>query len=96
MTGLNEEDVRRIIREEIIRAFGALEREAGSLDSYETAELDSRALAQVARAAEGAVVRLTCPHEEYRDWGYGPQPQCARCGEPEPQPVNPFEEKTNG
>lgn len=97
MTGLAEDDVRRIVREEVVRVFGALAREASSLDMpYETAELDSRALENIRAAAEGAVQRLTCPHEEYLSWGPASVPQCSRCGEPEPEPVNPFEEESRG
>lgn len=91
---LNEADVRRIVREEIVAAFGVLAREAKSLDMpYETAELDSRALENIRAAAEGAVQRMTCPHEEYMSWGSGQDPRCSRCGEPRPEPVNPFEDE---
>jgi hypothetical protein len=90
MTPEDEHVVRTIVREEIVRAFQALKREADSLDMpYETAELDSRALGNIVQSAEGAVKRLTCTHEEYWDWGG--RSNCARCGEPEPEPVNPFE-----
>lgn len=82
--------VRAVVREEIAKAFGALARESAYLDyPYETAELDSRALSNIKEAAEGTVKRLTCPHEEYSTWH--DVPKCARCGEPEPEPRNPFE-----
>lgn len=81
--------VRSIVREEIVRALGALAREADHLGMpYETAELDSRALGNIKAAAEGAVQRLLCPHEKHYIW-YGVS-RCARCGEPETMPENPF------
>jgi hypothetical protein len=92
---LEDERIRRIVREELVAALGALAREADHLDApYETAELDSRALGNIKAAAEGAVKRLTCSHPDYYTW-YEVS-KCARCGEPEPAPVNPFEGKTNG
>jgi hypothetical protein len=85
-----EKLVRRVVREEIVNALGALAREAISLDMpYGTGELESAALSAIGKAADGAVERLTCPHEEYYT-GYG-RSRCSRCGEPEPEPVNPFE-----
>lgn len=87
-----EKLIRRIVREEIVNALGALAREAVELDMpYETAELDSRALENIKQAAEGAVKRLTCDHPEYYTWH--DVPKCGRCGEPEPEPVNPFEDE---
>lgn len=92
-----EQLIRTIVREEIVRALGALAREADSLDApYETAELDSRALSNIKEAAEGAVRRLTCPHERYYSWHGGRDSRCSACGEPEPEPQNPFEEDTDG
>lgn len=92
--GLNprqEAAVRRIVREEIARALGALAREAEYLDMpYETAELDSRALGNIAKAAEGAVHRILCPHETTVP-GYPDGPRrCSRCGEPQLPPADPF------
>ena len=88
-----EAQVRRIVREEIVRAFEVLGRAADHLDMpYETAELDSRALSNIEDAAKEAVRRLTCEHEYTSAWG----PRCARCGEPEPVSVNPFEEGSRG
>lgn len=81
------EPVRRIVREEIVKAFQALAREAEDQDSYDTPEITSRALDALHDAAKGAVRRLTCEHEYDAVWG----PRCTRCGEPEPEPVNPFE-----
>lgn len=88
-----QDDVfRAIVREEIIRALGALKREAEHLDMpYETAELDSRAFANLAQAAEGAVQRLTCSHPSYYTW-HG-ESRCGRCGEPETMPANPFNDQ---
>lgn len=88
--------VRQIVQEEIAKAFGALGREAGSLDSYDTGELESAALSAIGKAADGTVARLTCPHETYESRGglYQPAPStCRRCGEPEPALENPFEDK---
>jgi hypothetical protein len=88
-----EDAIRKIVREEIVNALGALARSADQLDMpYETAELDSRALENIKAAAEGAVRRLTCPHGTYQDWGPESR-RCSRCGEPEPAPVNPFEDR---
>lgn len=87
-----EQLIRTIVREEIVNALGVLKREAEHLDMpYETAELDSRALSNIAEAAEGAVRRLTCSHPEYYTWH--DVPRCGRCGEPQPIPANPFETK---
>lgn len=90
MRKAREARIRAIVREEIVAALGALAREAADQDTpYDTAELDSRALGNIEKVAEGAVRRLTCPHEEYYTWH--DVPKCARCSEPEPEPVNPFE-----
>lgn len=88
------ESVLSIVREEIVRVFQALGREASHLDApYETAELDSRALSNIMEAAERTVRRLTCPHERYStSVVQGAAPYCARCGEPEAMPDNPFKE----
>lgn len=87
-----KEQVRKIVREELVRAFGMLAREADSLDvAYETPELDSRALENVRASASGVVDRLECAHEEYQT--YGDPRKCRSCGEPEPEPVNPFEDQ---
>lgn len=87
---VQEDRIRRIVREEIIAALQVLSRSAYDLDiPYETAELDSRALGNITSAAENAVRRLTCAHE-FRD--YRPE-ECWSCGEPAPEPVNPFEVK---
>lgn len=89
---LQEQLIRAIVREEIVKALGALKREADRLDMpYETAELDSRALTNIAQAAEGAIQRLTCSHPKYYTWH--DVPRCGRCGEPEEAPANPFEDK---
>jgi hypothetical protein len=85
---VEEARIRRIVREEIVAALGALARAADGLDvPYETAELDSRALGNIGKAAENTIRRLTCAHE-YKSYNPG---ECARCGEPAPEPVNPFE-----
>lgn len=92
---LSEDRVREIVREEIVTAFQAFRRETERYDGGEIRGMAADALSSV---LDGTVVRLTCKHEKYQDWGYGPQPQCARCGEPEPVPPNPFEgeERTDG
>lgn len=91
MSGLSEDDVRRIVREEITAALGMLAREAQSLDGYDADTIQSYAYGCIAEAAGGAAVQhLTCPHE-YR---FG-QVKCWTCGEPEPELKNPFEEESN-
>lgn len=87
-----EKQVRAIIQEEIVKAFQAFRRETEGYDGGEIKDMASDMLNAV---LDGTVLRLTCPHEKYQDWGYGPQPQCARCGEPEPMPENPFEGPCN-
>lgn len=93
-----EEPIRRIVREEIVKALQALAREAEDQDMpYETGELESAALRAIGRVMEGTVGRLTCPHEGYYPQGFsdsfmaGTRQRCDRCGEPEPEPENPFE-----
>jgi hypothetical protein len=90
-----EARVRSWVREEIVAAFKVMGRAADYENGYETPELDSRALDNIERVAEGAVRRLTCEHPSYSNWG--DSHTCTRCGEPEPGPVNPFEteEETN-
>lgn len=84
--------IRRIVREELVAALQAMAREADRLDMpYETAELDSRALDNISKVAEGTVTRLTCPHE--KTWTWSDKERCSRCGEPIPAPDNPFEEQ---
>lgn len=87
-----EAHVRRIVREEIGKALGMLAREASHQDGYDTDTIKSYALSAITEAAEGAAGRVTCEHEYSSVWG----PRCHRCGEPEPELENPFEEKTNG
>ena len=91
-TQLQDQWIRAIVREEIAAALRALAREADHQDEYETPEITSRALSAIGEAAEGAAKRITCEHEFTSAWG----PRCARCGEPEPEPVNPFEEAPEG
>jgi hypothetical protein len=88
---LEEARIRAIVREEIVNALGALKREAEHQDMpYETGELESSALSTIGKVAEGTVARLTCEHPSYPKW-HGVS-RCGRCGEPEPAPVNPFED----
>lgn len=92
MTKEDEQAVRRIVREEIVNALGALKREADYQDTpYETAELDSRALGNIAQVAEGVIQRLNCPHERYGSYWAG-ESRCSTCGEPEPELADPFKE----
>lgn len=98
---LTEERVREIFREELAKALGMLVREASHLNGYDTDIIEGTALSAIEKTAEGAANRITCPHEAYtsvRIWSTGGMSPgvCARCGEPEPEPENPFEEKTNG
>jgi hypothetical protein len=84
---VEEARIRRIVREEIVAALQVLARATDGLDDYDTAELDSRALGNIEKAAENTIRRLTCEHE-FKD--YQPD-RCWRCDEPAPEPVNPFE-----
>jgi hypothetical protein len=90
---LTEADVRRIVQEEIAKAFGAFAREADHQDGYDADTIESYALRAVQRTAEGTAVRVTCLHEA--SVGRGVR-TCRRCGEPEPVPSNPFEEDQRG
>lgn len=92
---VQEAFIRAVVREEIVNALGALSRASDDLDvPYETGDLESSALMAIGKAADNAVGRLTCPHEEYVVWT-GPS-RCRRCGEPEPEQKNPFEEENHG
>lgn len=92
-----EAQIRRIVREEIAKAFGMLAREASHQDGYDTDTIRSYALSAITDAAGGAASRVTCKHETYESWNsHNPARTCRRCGEPEPEIENPFEEKTNG
>ncbi len=92
---ITEDWVRAVVREEIVKAFGALAREAQGLDvPYDTDREDSNVYRLITRAAEGAAQRLTCEHEEYFPWAGGPR--CSDCDEPQPQPADPFKEETDG
>lgn len=94
---LTEERVRQIMQDEIAKALGMLAREADHQDGYDTDIIEGTALSALQRVAEGAAGRVTCPHETYESWTTrGPGRSCRRCGEPEPEIENPFEEKTNG
>jgi hypothetical protein len=90
---VQEDQIRRIVREEIVAALRVLSRSAHDLDDYDTPEITGRALDAVGNVADNVIRRLTCEHE-FKDY----QPNsCWSCGEPAPAPVNPFEEeKPNG
>jgi hypothetical protein len=83
---MDQEQVRTIVREEIVAALRAFAREA---EHYDGGEIRDMAVDALSTVLDGTVTRLTCKHEKYSTW-YN-TPQCARCGEPEPEPVNPFE-----
>lgn len=91
----SEDDVRRIVREEIAKAFGMLAREASHQNGYDTDIIEGSALSALERSAEGAAARVTCEHESYVSWtsfsGTQTHPVCRACGEPEPELENPFE-----
>lgn len=91
MQAAREARVRAIVREEIVAALGVLGRAAASEYLSTESEIAERAATTVGAVAENAVVRLTCKHQRYYTW-YDVL-KCARCGEPEPEPVNPFETK---
>lgn len=88
---LNEDDVRRIVHEEIAAALGMLGRAADHADGYDADTIQSYAYGCIAEAAKGAALRITCDHE-YR---FG-QTKCWTCGEPEPELKNPFEGENDG
>jgi hypothetical protein len=91
---VQEDQIRRIVREEITRALHALDLAASDLDGYDTPELDSRAYSAGREVAQRAVTRLqqcwTEGHTFKSIWDK-PLDACRRCGAPVPEPVNPFE-----
>lgn len=89
MQAAREARVRAVVREEIVAALQVLGRAADYEYRSTESEIAERAATTVGAVAENAVVRLTCKHERYTDWGS--RSYCSRCGEPEPEPVNPFE-----
>jgi hypothetical protein len=93
---VQEDQIRRIVREEITRALCALEFAASDLDGYDTPELDSRAYSAGGQVAQRAVTRLqqcwTEGHAFKTIWDR-PLDMCRRCGAPVPEPANPFEPK---
>ena len=91
MQAAREARIRAIVREEIVAALQVVRRSADHEFQVTESEIAERAATLVESVAEGAVYRLTCPHEKYTTWGTGPR--CSRCGEPEPEPENPFETK---
>lgn len=65
---MNEDDVRRIVREEIVKAMKTLAAEAEDCDvAYETDEILSTALGAVAQAAEKAA-RTVAGKDACCDW----------------------------
>lgn len=91
MQAAREARIRAIVREEIVAALQVLRRSAEHEFNITESEIAERAATVLESVAESAVRRLTCPHEKYTTWGSGPQ--CSRCGEPEPEPENPFDPK---
>lgn len=94
MQAAREARIRVIVREEIVAALQVLGRAASYEGAMTESEIAERAATVLEGAAEGAVRRLTCEHEKYTSWGS--RSYCSRCGEPEPEPVNPFETKEDG
>jgi len=90
---MTKEEIRTIVREEIVKAFQVLGRAADSENGYDTGELESSALYALSKVAENAVRRLTCTHE--RTWAPYGDTRCSSCDEPEILPENPFKE-SNG
>jgi hypothetical protein len=70
---MDEETIRRIVREEIRNAFGLLEGTANEFPSYESDRLDDAAAHVVERIAGDAADKLkhapTCTYRTER-WGY--------------------------
>lgn len=92
--------VRETVRSEIAQALGALARAAGELDMpYETSELESRAYQAGGEIARQALTSLQVCWDKghvFTDIWSRPIESCRRCGAPQPEPVNPFEEQGNG
>lgn len=74
-TTVNEDDVRRIVREELVKALQTLKSEASDLDMpYETGALESAGFQAVASAA-GAAAKAVA----------GPENCCTHCGDVLPE-----------
>jgi hypothetical protein len=75
---MDEESIRRIVREEIRAAFDVLAKEADALDGYDSDHIESVALSAVQRSAEYASSTMghdpTCASRTER-WG------TCNCGE---------------
>ena len=87
---MNKEEVRAIVREEIVKALAVMVRSAQYESQAQEREIESRAAATVEDVAAGVARRLTCEHE-FMDY----QPDaCWHCDDPAPEPgtVDPFEE----
>lgn len=95
MQAAREARIRAIVREEIVAALQVLGRSADHEYHSTESEIAERAAMVLESVAESTVHRLTCPHEKYGSWATR-QPVCNRCGEPEPEPVNPFEVPSDG
>jgi hypothetical protein len=94
-TQIQEQWIRAIVREEIVEAFRVLGRAAHTEGNSTESEIAERAASVLELVAGGVALRLTCPHKEYTGWTPDYQ-TCTRCGEPEPEPVNPFEGDPEG
>jgi len=85
--------VRTVVREEIARVLSALALAARELDSYDTAEIESRSATVTAQVAEGTLANLlkcwTGDHG-FEDWRGFIAATCRSCGAARP---NPFETK---
>ncbi|MER6485704.1 hypothetical protein ABT264_19375 [Streptomyces virginiae] len=69
---MTEDELRRIIREEIRAALEVLSAEAAALPSYETDRIDDAAAYMIERAADGAIETLKhapdCARRAERGW----------------------------
>lgn len=86
------QSIRAAVRDEITEVLKVLGRAAGYEGRMTESEIGERAATVLEAAVEGAVRRLTCEHE-FRSYQTD---RCWSCDEPQPEPVNPFEEQGNG
>lgn len=83
---MTKEEVRAIVREEIVKAMAVMVRSARYEGITTESEIAERAAAVCEAVADGVACRMTCEHE-FKDY----QPDmCWSCDEPAPEPVDPF------
>jgi hypothetical protein len=83
---MTKEEVRAIVREEIVKTMAVMVRSARYESRTQDREIESRAAEAVEAVADGVARRMTCEHE-FKDY----QPDtCWSCDEPSPEPVDPF------